>query len=38
MLHRKKVAVFSETNTKQILCGKNVQFFNVKPVGASNKQ
>jgi len=29
-----KVAVCSEINIKHIKCGQNIQFLNVKPVGA----
>jgi hypothetical protein len=36
MLHREKVAVYSEIHTKHIntLCGQNVELLNVKPDGA----
>jgi len=35
MLYRKIIAVCSEIHTKHInkLCGQNVEFMNVKPVG-----
>jgi hypothetical protein len=38
MLHGAQVAVCSETNIKHIKCGQNIQFLNVKPVGASDNQ
>jgi len=38
MLHRKNVAVCSQINTKHTQCTHNVQFLNIKPVGASRKQ
>jgi hypothetical protein len=38
MLYGAEVAVCSEINTKHIKCGQNVQFLNVKPVGASDNQ
>jgi hypothetical protein len=34
MLHGAEIAVGSETNTKHIEFGENVQLLNVKPVGA----
>ena len=38
MLYGAEVAVCSEINAKHIQCGLNVQFFNVKLVGASSDQ
>jgi hypothetical protein len=40
MLYRANITVGSETNTRHLntLCGQNAEFFNVKPVGASNNQ
>jgi len=37
MMYGAKVAIRSEINTKNIntLCGQNVKYLNVKPVGAS---
>jgi len=37
MMYRAKVAICSEINTKHIntMCGQNVKYLNVKPVGAS---
>ena len=34
MLYRAEVDLCPEINTKHKKCGQNVQFFNVKPVGA----
>ena len=33
IMYGAEVAVFSETNTKQIQCGQKVQLLNVEPVG-----
>jgi hypothetical protein len=38
MLYRTKVTVCSEINGKQMQCGLNEQFLNVKLVGASRDQ
>jgi hypothetical protein len=39
MLYGAEVAVCSEINTNKYLqCGQNVEFLNVKPVGASRNQ
>jgi hypothetical protein len=38
MLYGAEVAVCSEINTKQAKCGQNVQFLDVKDVGASRNQ
>ena len=37
MMYRAKVTICSEINTKHMntLCGQNVKYLNVKPVGAS---
>jgi len=39
MVYGAEIAVYSKINKKtQIQCGQSVQFFNVKPVGASRNQ